>query len=568
MKKLLLLIAVFTFSFGNAQTGMLNGTGYAPDITVTDLNGNSHNLYSYLNSGKIVVLELFSTTCGHCQQYAAGTENAYQIYGPSGMDVAEFIGLEVNSSSSNIDVANFATTYGVGFPLCNDISVTAINYQLYYTPSYYVVFPDSTYETFCPYYCQQISSSSTIETLISTAIQSWIPPVYGCTDPIAVNYNPLANTDDSTCVFNFCNEDSPSGLNVSSLIHDRVTINWDNMNSIPSTPTSHIINAGNYYYAPQSLTINQGDTVTWINDGGYHNVNFDINTISSNSFNNPHSFVSSPTSNTTIYTHVFNVSGSYQYDCSVGSHANNGMVGAIQVNSSSPNTPICIVDQYRIRYREIGINSWSTKTIGAPVGSCNNPALNTSKLILNLTPSTNFEYQMKAWYCSGGTSSWTSVYNFTTDNICNNVINVSVNPISNTKTEFCWDSVTTYSFVRLKYRQDIPGSSFNSIGGFGVFSPTLCKDKNGLNPGTDYRVMWRTWCSSTGGPYRSPVWGGPVLWTQSTSIRIVNTVTEERKLVKITDLLGREVHPEKVIDNTTLFYIYSDGTLEKRIVIE
>ena len=53
MKKLLLLLAVFTFSFGNAQTGMLNGTGYAPDISVTDLNGNSHNLYSYLNSGKI-----------------------------------------------------------------------------------------------------------------------------------------------------------------------------------------------------------------------------------------------------------------------------------------------------------------------------------------------------------------------------------------------------------------------------------------------------------------------------------------------------------------------------------
>ena len=47
-----------------------------------------------------------------------------------------------------------------------------------------------------------------------------------------------------------------------------------------------------------------------------------------------------------------------------------------------------------------------------------------------------------------------------------------------------------------------------------------------------------------------------------------NTATEEKKLMKITDLLVREVHPEKVIENTTLFYIYSDGTLEKRIVIE
>ena len=93
-------------------------------------------------------------------------------------------------------------------------------------------------------------------------------------------------------------------------------------------------------------------------------------------------------------------------------------------------------------------------------------------------------------------------------------------PITTTKTEFCWDSVTAYSFVRLKYREDVQGSSFSSIGGFGVFYPTLCKNKNGLTPGTDYRVMWRAWCSATGGPYRSPQWDGPVLWTQPTSIRI------------------------------------------------
>ena len=104
--------------------------------------------------------------------------------------------------------------------------------------------------------------------------------------------------------------------------------------------------------------------------------------------------------------------------------------------------------------------------------------------------------------------------------MCNNVINVTPTPVTTTKTEFCWDSVTEYSFVRLKYREDVPGSLFSSIGGFGVFYPTLCKNKNGLTPGTDYRVMWRTWCSATGGPYRSPQWDGPVLWTQPTSIRI------------------------------------------------
>ena len=34
-----------------------------------------------------------------------------------------------------------------------------------------------------------------------------------------------------------------------------------------------------FYYTPQSITIDVGDAVHWINDNGFHNVNFDINTI-------------------------------------------------------------------------------------------------------------------------------------------------------------------------------------------------------------------------------------------------------------------------------------------------
>ena len=96
--------------------------------------------------------------------------------------------------------------------------------------------------------------------------------------------------------------------------------------------TIHTINAGTYYYFPSSLTVNVGDTVNWTNLGGYHNVNFDINTTSGNSFNNPVSFISSPTGSGAMYTHVFTVAGTYEYDCSVGLHAVNGMVGTIVVN--------------------------------------------------------------------------------------------------------------------------------------------------------------------------------------------------------------------------------------------
>ena len=99
--------------------------------------------------------------------------------------------------------------------------------------------------------------------------------------------------------------------------------------------TIHTIQAGSYYYNPASLTINVGDTVEWINDGGFHDVNADIDSQTGLSFNNPVSFQSSATNTVgaVIYTQIFTVQGTYNYDCSIGSHAAAGMTGVIIVNS-------------------------------------------------------------------------------------------------------------------------------------------------------------------------------------------------------------------------------------------
>ena len=105
--------------------------------------------------------------------------------------------------------------------------------------------------------------------------------------------------------------------------------------SLTAFATVHQVNSGMFFYTPNELTINIGDTVVWINDGGTHDVNGNINSITGESFGNPESF-DSPSTNTvgaTIYTHVFNIEGTYNYDCSVGSHAQQGMVGTIIVNS-------------------------------------------------------------------------------------------------------------------------------------------------------------------------------------------------------------------------------------------
>ena len=105
------------------------------------------------------------------------------------------------------------------------------------------------------------------------------------------------------------------------------------MISLNSFSTTHQINAGSFYYSPESLTIHLGDTVVWINDGGIHDVNANISSLSGQSFNNPESFQSPTTGSigAIIHTHVFTIEGTYNYDCSVGLHAQNGMVGTINV---------------------------------------------------------------------------------------------------------------------------------------------------------------------------------------------------------------------------------------------
>ncbi|RPG59873.1 MAG: hypothetical protein CBD51_002440 [Flavobacteriales bacterium TMED191] len=96
---------------------------------------------------------------------------------------------------------------------------------------------------------------------------------------------------------------------------------------------THTVFAGNFYFDPTNIIINQGEEVRWINDGGLHDVDGELNSLTSEPFNNPETFNSPSTSvvGAEIYKHLFEVPGIYNYDCSVGGHANNGMIGTITV---------------------------------------------------------------------------------------------------------------------------------------------------------------------------------------------------------------------------------------------
>ena len=81
-------------------------------------------------------------------------------------------------------------------------------------------------------------------------------------------------------------------------------------------------------FSPAAVTISQGDTVTWTNGGGNHNVRFD-----DGSFEEP----ASGSSSAWTVSHRFDAPGVFRYVCEV--HEDDGMVGTVTVTASQTGTP-------------------------------------------------------------------------------------------------------------------------------------------------------------------------------------------------------------------------------------
>ena len=201
------------------------------------------------------------------------------------------------------------------------------------------------------------------------------------------------------------------------------------------------------------------------------------------------------------------MTSSYVFPSPTGAYTSALIHDRVTITWDNMNDANCMVDQYRIRYREVGTSAWLSKTMSGS-GLCIFGLNTTSKTLLGLTASTTYEYYMKAWYCGGSSSAWSTLQNFTTLDICLNVDNFAASTPTTTKATFTWTlPATAYSFARIKLRVDTVGSTWTTAGGFGVFYPAVTKNKNSLNPGTTYRASVRTWCDANGGPYRSQLLG-------------------------------------------------------------
>lgn len=99
MKKLLCFILFCQFSLAvSAQSKIPNGT-ISPDFTMTDVNGVSHNLYKYCDSGKYVMVYFFAHWCTACRNLVHTYQSLYRKYGCNKGDLI-ILGNEADASGT------------------------------------------------------------------------------------------------------------------------------------------------------------------------------------------------------------------------------------------------------------------------------------------------------------------------------------------------------------------------------------------------------------------------------------------------------------------------------------
>ncbi|MGY8918237.1 MAG: plastocyanin/azurin family copper-binding protein, partial [Flavobacteriales bacterium] len=210
---------------------------------------------------------------------------------------------------------------------------------------------------------------------------------------------------------------------------------------------SFIINTTGNTFSPDTLTITVGDTVTWNNTQGFHNINATLATYPSN----PEGFGNAVAGAGWSFQWVFTIAGSYDYQCDP--HASIGMTGVIIAN------PFC--DPYDLAVNNITATGAS----------------------LSWTSSNATAFSVK-WRIAGSTTSWalsdTNVYqtpgNIFVDTLFFNTLNSNtayewrVRPYGCTSTTYWWD-----------------GPNFTTINS--ICNKSLDQQIDGFNPDPVY-ALW------------------------------------------------------------------------------
>lgn len=109
------------------------------------------------------------------------------------------------------------------------------------------------------------------------------------------------------------------------------------LSQTPAWAVDHMVQVGGsagIAYSPSNITINAGDTVTWTNFGGDHNVTADDGSFRCANGCDNHGGDGTPSTAAWTATVTFPNPGTFNYHCEI--HGVEGMVGSVKVNSSGP----------------------------------------------------------------------------------------------------------------------------------------------------------------------------------------------------------------------------------------
>ncbi|MCB0535077.1 MAG: T9SS type A sorting domain-containing protein [Lewinellaceae bacterium] len=150
MRRILLLFAFCWVGHFAAFAQIPNGST-APNFTVTDINGNVISLYSLLDQGKTVYLDVFATWCVPCWNYhnSHALRDIWEQYGPPGTDEAYVISIEGDATTSipciwddpgctGGTVGDW--TDGTPYPIADYPSIMGL-YQVTYYPTIFMICP-------------------------------------------------------------------------------------------------------------------------------------------------------------------------------------------------------------------------------------------------------------------------------------------------------------------------------------------------------------------------------------------------------------------------------------------
>ncbi len=155
-KKILILIGVGLFFVKSNFAQLANGS-VAPNFTLTDINGNQQDLYSYLDAGKTVYIDFFACHCPYCWSYhnTQSLTDLYDQYGPGTITNDVFvmaIELDANNGTNEFYGISGATqgnwVEGTNYPQINPegaaLNQIVSSYAVNFYPMIYAICPDKT----------------------------------------------------------------------------------------------------------------------------------------------------------------------------------------------------------------------------------------------------------------------------------------------------------------------------------------------------------------------------------------------------------------------------------------